>query len=44
LKLLDLIQKIWAPLRKLFTAPGVPNWLRACLRVSYSPSFRWLCY
>jgi len=23
--------KNWAPLRKLFVAPGVPSWLRACL-------------
>jgi len=29
LKLLDIIQEIWAPLRKLFAPPGVPNWLRA---------------
>jgi len=28
LKLLDALQKIWAPLRKLFTPPGVPSWLR----------------
>jgi len=25
LKLLNIIQKIWAPLRKLFAPPGVPN-------------------
>jgi len=31
LKLLDIVQKIWAPLRKLFAPPGVPSWLRACL-------------
>jgi len=30
LKLLDTVQKIWAPLRKLFAPPGVPGWLRAC--------------
>ena len=30
LKLLDIVQKIWAPLRKLFAPPGVPSWLRAC--------------
>ena len=29
LKLLDIVQKIWAPLRKLFAPPGVPSWLRA---------------
>ena len=31
LKLLDIVQKIWAPLRKLFAPRGVPRWLRACL-------------
>jgi len=25
LKLLDIIYKIWAPLRKLFATPGVPS-------------------
>ena len=30
LKLLDTVQKIWAPLRKLFAPPGIPSWLRAC--------------
>jgi len=34
LKLLDIVHKIWAPLRKLFTPPGVPSWLRACLNVN----------
>ena len=29
LKLLDIVQKIWAPLGKLFAPPGVPSWLRA---------------
>jgi len=31
LKLQDIVQEIWAPLRKLFAppAPGVPSWLRA---------------
>jgi len=29
LKLLDIVQKIWAPLRKLFAPPCVPKWLRA---------------
>jgi len=33
LKILDIVQKIWAPLRKLFTPPGVPSWLRACLKL-----------
>jgi len=31
LKLLDIVQKFWAPLRKLVAAPGVPSWLRACI-------------
>jgi len=26
LKLLDMVQKIWAPLGKLFAPPGVPHW------------------
>jgi len=29
LKILDIVQKIWAPLGKLFVSPGVPSWLRA---------------
>jgi len=29
LKLLDTGQKIWAPLRKHFSPPGVPSWLQA---------------
>jgi len=33
LKLLDIVQKIWAPLRQLFAPPGVPSWLRACFTV-----------
>ena len=28
-KLLDIVWKFWAPLRKLFASPGVPSWLRA---------------
>ena len=28
LKILDIVQKIWAPLGKLFAPPGVPSWLR----------------
>jgi len=26
---LDIIQKFWLSLRKLFVHPGVPSWLRA---------------
>jgi len=26
LKLLDILQKFWAPLRKLFAPPGDPSW------------------
>jgi len=33
LKRLDMVQKILAPLAKLFTPPGVPRWIRACLKV-----------
>jgi len=29
LKILDIVQKIWALLGKLFAPPGVPSWLRA---------------
>jgi len=29
LKILDIVQKIWAPLEKLFAPPGVANWLWA---------------
>jgi len=29
LKILDIVQKIWSPLGKLFAPPGVPSWLRA---------------
>jgi len=29
LKLLDIVQKLWAPLRKHFAPPGAPSWLRA---------------
>jgi len=31
LKLLDIVQKLWAPPRKLLAPPGVPSWLRACM-------------
>jgi len=30
LKLFDIFQKFWAPLRKHFAPPGVSSWLRAC--------------
>jgi len=33
LKFLHIVQKIWAPLRKLFAPPCVPSWLRACYLV-----------
>ena len=33
-KLLDIVQEIWAHLRKLFAPPGVPSWLRACLHTA----------
>jgi len=29
LKILDIVQNIWAPLGKLFAPTGVPSWLRA---------------
>jgi len=29
LKISDIVQKIWDPLRKLFAPPGAPSWLRA---------------
>jgi len=29
LKLLGIVQQIWAALRKLFAPPGDPSWLRA---------------
>jgi len=35
LKLLDIVQKIWDPVRKLFAPPGVPSWLRTCLKPSW---------
>ena len=31
LKILDIVQKNWARLRKLIAPAGVPSWLRACL-------------
>jgi len=30
LKILDIVQKIWAPLGKLFAPPGVLSSLQAC--------------
>jgi len=30
LKILDIVQKTWAPLGKLFAPYEVPSWLRAC--------------
>ena len=30
LKVVNIVHKIWATLRKLFTPSGVPSWLRAC--------------
>ena len=35
LKLLDIVQKIWAPPRKLFAPPGVPSLFRTCSIDSY---------
>jgi len=31
---LDIVQKIWAPLRKLYAPAGVPSCLRACTQGS----------
>jgi len=39
LKILDIVQKIWALLTKLFGSPGVPSWLRACLSVGLCHKF-----
>jgi len=36
LNILDIVQKIWAPLRNFFSPPGVPSWLRACLLSLFS--------
>jgi len=33
MKILHIVQKNWAPLRKLFAPPGVPSWLRAWLQL-----------
>jgi len=40
LKLLDTVQKICAPVRKLFAPPGVPSWLRAWRRTVSETHFR----
>ena len=40
MKLFDILQKIWAPLRKLFAPPDVPSWLRACLMDLISSTLR----
>ena len=29
-KILEIVQRFWAPLGKLFAPPVVPSWLRAC--------------
>jgi len=43
LKLLDMVQKMWAHLRKVFAPPGVPSWLQACLDFTFEKYFRlWL--
>jgi len=34
LTILDIVEKIWCPLGKLFAPPGVPSWLRVCYNVS----------
>jgi len=35
LKQLDIVQEIWAPLRKLFAPTVVPSWLRASVRLAF---------
>jgi len=49
LKLLYTVQKIWAPLRKLFAPPGVISWLWVCFtgllrRFTIFLLFTKLCY
>jgi len=39
LKTLDIIQKTWAPLGKLFAPAGVPSWLRAWLQTHYPAGY-----
>jgi len=41
---LDIVQNIWAPLRKLFAPPGVPSWLRAWSGISRSSRYPWQEY
>jgi len=41
---LDIVQKIWAPLRKLFATPSVLNWLRALVRLQRHFSLLTACY
>jgi len=38
-KLLDIVWKIWVPLRKLFAPPGVQSWLRAWAKPSDALAF-----
>jgi len=38
-KPLDIVWKIWAPLRKLFVTPGVRSWLRAWAKPSDGLAF-----
>jgi len=35
LKQLNIVYKIWTPLRKPFNPPMVPSWFRACLSSLY---------
>ena len=44
LKILDIVQKIWTPLGKLFAPPGVPGWLRACLYITKNQKFSCVLY
>ena len=39
LNILGMVQKIWAPLGKLFAPPGVLSWLRAYDDVIREPPF-----
>jgi len=38
LKILVMVQKIWAHLGKLFAPPGFPIWLRACIDLLMAPA------
>jgi len=42
LKLLDIVKKIWAPLRKVFAPPSDPSWLRAWWAFSFYGVENWL--